>query len=140
MWVVPEGEICPSGYAFTRTWHGISEYGYGPLKKARKGGGMTHTSKYLGNDPIESPLFLEKASFCVNLSQSKFYEKVATQNSDGTFECPEGAVPCSKSALPVCISELDKLTNKMDECPITDIKLVKKEDFSEDLYQGYEIA
>ena len=108
MWVIPEGEICPSEYAFTRTWHGISYYRYGPLVKGSgKKAKRRPKYEYSGNGPIESSLFLEKASFCVTLAQSKFYEKVATQNSHGTFECPEGSVPCSKSALPVCISELD---------------------------------
>ena len=50
-------------------------------------------------------------------------------------ECPNGKIRCNSKSITTCYSPGEE-----DTCPITDVKLVKKEGFSLTNYPGYVLA
>ena len=62
---------------------------------------------------------------------------VVRKNPSETVTCPNGEVPCSSQAPMTMCAAPDRLKQ---DCPITDVKLVKKSEYSAQQYKEYEIA
>ena len=118
IWVVPQAEGCPDEYAFTRTWHGTQGFRY-----------TTNSGAEANQSPIPAiskSVFKDETSFCISRSEQ--------QLTDST--CPDGQVPCSTVKPTICVSEAEKKT----KCPITNLLIVSRQDYSSAQYPGFSVS
>lgn len=124
--------------AFERTWHGTQEYfledysGKGSSKRKRK-----RKKKADAIEAITVSTFKDGVSICLKRGELTFSESGVVKNATSGFNCPRGSEPCSKEAsVTICLEPLRHET----ECPITDVKLLQREDYSKELYPLYSVA
>ena len=75
-----------------------------------------------------SNLFADDTAICISRSSERWHDI-------GASSCPQGTVQCSPTDLTLCVKPGEEET-----CPITDIKIVNKADYSGSDYPGYTIA
>ena len=75
-----------------------------------------------------STRFADNTAICVTRSTEKLHIP-----ADG--DCPQGLVKCQNTSVTMCHTPGDDST-----CPVTDVKIVLKADYSASAYPGYTIA
>ena len=133
-------ETCPGEYATERVWHGTNEYDFyeegGRRRRFTGRRGKSHRYEYRSGPRVvvaarearTSNRFADNTLICVTRSEEPFIDM-------SEAECPNGKIRCNSKSITTCYSPGEE-----DTCPITDVKLVKKEGFSLTNYPGYVLA
>lgn len=115
--------------AYVRTWAGTEEY-----SNYKNDKGIKDIVDETG--PIVGSVYKDGVFICLERGSASWSDTFVSTNDDQGYDCPPNKVPCIAGSVfeqTVCVAPdaLDK------NCPITDVKIVNKVDFDDDLYKDY---